>query len=397
MHKSLHACKEARYVYGSAPSRIVEKAFQQYILPLERTNSTLLPTQYHISYSSLLQLLSTPTEIRLGQWDRASQVLERRADLRSNESQRFNSWSENTIEGARQTPSRKLVEQARSIRSTDTGRDLAVLDRAKADGIKRARRSVAAEKDRVEEVHLQDLGGDIVVGVWADAIDPVVRDLLSSKAPGAIAVVLRAEEAGDGFQVWLVAVVSVWHELVQEAGCSVQEEGKWSEVEVLVLGQRLIVALEAIECQSVEVEVAVTGVVHHSKERAVEGEVVSVVEEEVVASQRRIGFELVVAIETRLASGESWAERCTCGSIATNGKLLGHNITVGESETERSEQHCEVVANVVHVLLRVDELAESSDTIVSKEVVVGRCVQSRAGSTNIVWTRSDELMRSVAL
>jgi hypothetical protein len=34
---------------------------------------------------------------------------------------------------------------------------------------------------------------------------------------------------------------------------------------------------------------------------------------------------------------------------------------------------------------------------VSKEIVVGGCVQSRAGSTNIIRTWRDELMRSIAL
>ena len=104
-----------------------------------------------------------------------------------------------------------------------------------------------------------------------------------------------------------------------------------------------------------------------------------------------------MAIETWLASSERRAERCTCGSIAANRKLFSHDITIGEGETKRSEQNCEVVAYVVDVLLRIDKLIESNDTIVSKEVVVGGSVQSRAWATNVVWTRSNKLVRRIAL
>ena len=57
-------------------------------------------------------------------------------------------------------------------------------------------------------------------------------------------------------------VATTWLELLFCPLIYAQEEGEWPKVEVLVLDQRLIVTLGAIERQAIEVEVAVAGVVH---------------------------------------------------------------------------------------------------------------------------------------
>jgi hypothetical protein len=75
--------------------------------------------------------------------------------------------------------------------------------------------------------------------------------------------------------------------------------------------------------------------------------------EEVVAGERGVGLELVVAIKAGLAAGQGRAEGGASGRITANAKLLGHEITVGQGQTEESKQIGKVVANVVDVLLRV--------------------------------------------
>lgn len=55
--------------------------------------------------------------------------------------------------------------------------------------------------------------------------------------------------------------------------------------------------------------------------------------------------------------------------IATNGELGGDEITIG-LETEESEKKGEIVADVVDVLLCVDEFVECGDTITGHYIIV---------------------------
>ena len=91
------------------------------------------------------------------QWDRTSQVFERRRELGSNKGQRLHSRRNETVERAGERTSGKLVKQAASVLSIEVGGDGSILDGAKVDGIERAIRSIAAKQDGLEEIHLQDL------------------------------------------------------------------------------------------------------------------------------------------------------------------------------------------------------------------------------------------------
>lgn len=176
------------------------------------------------------------------------------------------------------------------------------------------------------------------------------------------------------------------------------------EVKVRILLDRLLVTLVTVQGHAVASNVGSGGVFHHFEEGMVEFEVVTVVSEVVVTRKRAVGFELVVAIETGLRASHSRTNGSAGGGIATDGEALGSNVTIGGSETEDGEKGGKVVANVVHLLLSIDELVEGGDTIVAQEVVVGSwriwsaldishseagkwngtCVESRARSTNVL-------------
>jgi hypothetical protein len=282
--------------------------------------------------------------------------------LLSSESEGVNGGSHQTVEVRRDGTSDQLVQEARSVLGVKTGIDLAVLDGTKVDSEELAIVGVAAEKDGVLEVHGEDLPGDIVVGVWGDAVGPVVRDLLFD------------EEGGDGVVVGSIPAGAGRHQFVQEAGGSEEEEGQGAEEEVGVLGAGLVVALQAVLGQVLAVVDPAGGVCHHVEQGLVEAEVVTAVGEEVVAGERRVGLELVVAVEAGLAASQRRAEGGASGRITTNAELLGYEIAVGQGETEKGKQSGKIVSDVVDVLLRVNELAEGSDTIASQEAVVCRSV-----------------------
>lgn len=86
--------------------------------------------------------------------------------LGQNEGKRLHSWREHTVGIARDALSGQLVEQAGCVRGGDAAADLAILDGTEVDRIEGPVGGVTTEEDGVEEVHLQDLTGDIIVGVW---------------------------------------------------------------------------------------------------------------------------------------------------------------------------------------------------------------------------------------
>jgi hypothetical protein len=157
----------------------------------------------------------------------------------------------------------------------------------------------------------------------------------------------------------------------------------------------LLVSLVTVLGKPIPVIEATCRVCHHLEEGSVEAEVVAVTQEVIVPSEGSVSFKLVVAIKTWLASSESRSPRGSVGSITTNGKFLGLEITISQCQTEESEKIRQVVANVVEVLLSIDKLIKGGDTITSKEVVVGSSVQSWARTTNVIGSWSDELMSGV--
>jgi hypothetical protein len=100
--------------------------------------------------------------------------------------------------------------------------------------------------------------------------------------------------------------------------------------------------------------------------------------EEIVASERRVGLELVVAVKARLAACQTRVERGSGRCITPNAELFGDDVSVGQGESKEGKQVCKIVADVVNVLLRIHQLVVGSDAIVRQEVVVCSRVQARA-------------------
>lgn len=311
----------------------------------------------------------------LGKRGRAAEIRDVSVgELASDEAESVDSWRKNTVEVRWDTLSEDLVEQARGDLGVDGRADGAVGDETAPalEGVEAAAGGVATEEDGVEEVHLENLGADELVGVWLDTVGPVVWDLLlAGEGVGTVIVLLGAEEGGNGVVVWGVAAGAGWHELVQERGSAEEQQAQRAEVEVGVLIDGLLVALVAVQSKVGKVVVAASGLGHHAEEGAVELEVVTTVGKVIVTGERGVSLELVVAIKTWLAASQDWVGRSAAGGVASDRKLLGDEIAVGQGQTEKGEEVGKIVANVVDVLLSVDELVVSDNTIVCQKVVVG--------------------------
>jgi hypothetical protein len=98
----------------------------------------------------------------------------------------------------------------------------------------------------------------------------------------------------------------------------------------------------------------------------------------IVASERRVCLELVVAVEARLAACQTGVERCSGRCITPNAELFGDDVSIGQGKSKQGEQICEIVADIVEVLLRIHQLVVGSDTVMGEEVVVCGRVQTRA-------------------
>lgn len=75
----------------------------------------------------------------------------------------------------------QLVQEASGVLGVKTGIDLSVLDGTKVDSEELAIVGVATEEDGILEVHGKNLPGNIVVGVWGDAVGPVLGSFSSTK------------------------------------------------------------------------------------------------------------------------------------------------------------------------------------------------------------------------
>ncbi len=221
-----------------------------------------------------------------------------RVELRRREGDGLDGGREQAIQAGGHALGGQLVDEAQD----GGGRGVdqrAVLDGAEADEVEAAAGAAggAAEQDRVRDVLRDDLARHVVVRVRRHAVVPAVGDPLGvGEREGAVGVPRGAEERADGRQVGRVRGPRR-HQLVEEGRGAEEQQRQRPEVEVAVFGQRLLVALVAVQGHLVAAEVRVGGGVHHAEEGAVEGVVVAVGQEVVVAREGRVGFEFVVAIE----------------------------------------------------------------------------------------------------
>jgi hypothetical protein len=162
---------------------------------------------------------------------------------------------------------------------------------------------------------------------------------------------------------------------------------------------RFVISLTAVRRQRIAIKLATRNTIrialHLRKERAIERVIVAVVKKVVSASERRVALELVVTIQTRLTTerGQQRSARC---SIAANTQFGCDNVTVGLN-SENGQQHGEVVADIVDILLGVDEFVEVRDSVVRQEVVVRCGVQTGARTANIVGSGRGVVVGGVAI
>lgn len=322
-----------------------------------RSSATCFPAnsmRRHLSFDS-------------SQWDWASQVIESRSNPRQEERDRLHSRGNDAVQRAGHTLCGKLVKQA-----TNSSRLNILLDRTIADDISPVKRSkcivtdIAAEWSGVEEVHLQDLRRDLAVAVRVHAVDPVVRQSPLDEER------VHRRLVGD-------IVRSAREEFVEERSGAKEEEGQWAEEEVGVLLHGLIPAFTTIDGEVLDVVETTSRAGHHVEEGAVELEVVAFAGEEVVAGEGGVGFELVMAGKTWLAAGQNWVEGRTCCCLAADGELGGDKVAIS-LEAEEGEEVGEIVADVIDVLLGVDELGVGDYAITGEKTVVGGSVEARAST-----------------
>ena len=78
-------------------------------------------------------------------------------------------------------------------------------------------------------------------------------------------------------------------------------------------------------------------------------------------------LELVVAVEAKF--GPKARSRRPARGVAAEGELGGDRVAI-KTDTEDGEEHCEVVAYAVDVLLSVGELGEGRDAVARQEAMV---------------------------
>jgi hypothetical protein len=153
--------------------------------------------------------------------------------------------------------------------------------------------------------------------------------------------------------------------------CSSYKDVAYEEIGILL--HTFIVALAAVSGDGITIEVAARDPVSHSlhfcKQCAVETVVVAVRGKVVVAGQRRVGFELVVAVETGLAAQKRECSSAGC-RVAANAQPEGRDVASG-FDTQDGKEDGEIVADVVDVLLGIDKLSEVCDAVVGEKVVLG--------------------------
>jgi hypothetical protein len=193
-----------------------------------RTSSIRPPEKYIINRSRMF--LSTVER------SRAAQVGEHAAHLAEHELKSASGKTRDTVQDTRRRRSQKLEDEAKNIAGVRTGLELAVLDRAEAEGVELAGSSVATEQNWVREVHAED-GVDFVdKTVSLDTVDEALGDgLIVAVVPRAVLVLVSTEESRDSLDVRFVVLLAVGVKLGQESSISVQKETGRAEEEVRVL------------------------------------------------------------------------------------------------------------------------------------------------------------------
>ena len=239
------------------------------------------------------------SNLLLGEWTRATKVVELWLHSAKEEGKCLHGWCDNAIECRWLHLCGDLVDQAEGLRCLDAELELSVLDGLPVDGVVRAISSVASEWTWVEQVHRQNLLCDEAVGVRRDTVDPVGWESFVN------------EERVHRRLVWDV-VWSRWHQLVQERSSAEEKERKRAEEEVGVLNDGLVPTLTAVDGKVLAVVKPASGARHHVEQRAVEREVVATSSEEVVTGEGCVCFELVVTCKTWLAASQQRVDRCPC-------------------------------------------------------------------------------------
>ena len=86
-----------------------------------------------------------------------------------------------------------------------------------------------------------------------------------------------------------------------------------------------------------DVEHALGGLNHHAELGTVEAVIVALVEVVIVAAHRSIGFEVVVAVEARLAASDERNSGSAASSIAADGELPRDNVAVSKDKSDQGD------------------------------------------------------------
>jgi hypothetical protein len=100
---------------------------------------------------------------------------------------------------------------------------------------------------------------------------------------------------------------------------------------------RLVPPLVTVAGETGDVEHSLSGLNHHAEFGAVEAVVVTLVKIVVVAAHGSISFEVVVAVEARLAASDERDSGGAASSIAANGEFPRNNISISENQSDKSD------------------------------------------------------------
>ena len=142
----------------------------------------------------------------------------------------------NTVEKTGDGSDEQLRDEAEHGGGVEADIELAVLDRRKVQCVEASIASVTTEENGVLAVH-----GDDGVGLVDQAVGDHARlealgdRLVAAVLPGAVGLLVGAEEGGDGLGVDHVVFLAVGVQVRHESGVSVQQKAGRAEEEVGVL------------------------------------------------------------------------------------------------------------------------------------------------------------------
>jgi hypothetical protein len=173
------------------------------------------------------------TDLGTVERSRAAQVGEHIANSAQHKLKCARSKLGNAVQDTGRRRSQELEDEAEDLGSVHASAKLAVFDGGEVEGVEFARGSVAAEQDWVLVVHADDGIHFVDYAVGPDTIDVALGDcLVVSVNPGAIWLLVGAEEGGDSLDVGDVVLLTVGVQLGEESGISVQKETSRAEEEL---------------------------------------------------------------------------------------------------------------------------------------------------------------------